>query len=238
MVESRLVLYGHESYEGDLFVKRRDITKAARRIGRLVGAHVVGEEYDDHEVARNIIFTMVDRHNEAHPLVLGGVAIGTDLSVTFWSSPHSEHAGLIEEGRRAGIVITHTHASTTSLRMKQMDVAKISADDRYAYLERLNHARQQHEGLPARLPQEFDDPYMPKDLYVATPSPDSSMTTIPVAAYAWHEGELLHKRDVAYPITAHEIFEPPAEKLTQENPGAVMERSCVNLLQTHRFARL
>jgi hypothetical protein len=156
---------------------------AARKVGRLVGIEVDGGLDHASEAARNIILGMVDRHNEAHLIMLGGVAIDAGLRVTFWSSPHTEHAKLIRDGRRASVLISHTHEPNTALRMKQMHVEEVAPEDAAVHLAELNAARKIH-GLHIRGLEEFKNNEAPKSLYVATPSDDPLMTTVPVSAYA------------------------------------------------------
>jgi hypothetical protein len=209
--ESGLISFRHKSYGGELFIRHHDVTEAARKIGRLIGIRPPGESNPAETVARNILFAMVDRENEAHPLMLGGVAIGPDLSTTFWSSPHTEHSELIEEGRQAAVLISHTHMPNTSLRMKQMGIVEVAPEDVDTYLAELNGKRAVH-GLHTRELEEFRDTEAPKSLYIATPSDNPLMTTVPVSAYTRKGDELTWMRSVSYPITAAEIFhrEPDA----------------------------
>jgi hypothetical protein len=150
---------------------------------------------------------MVDKRHEAHVLMLGGVAIDTDLSTTFWSSPHTEHAKLVRAGHRGSILISHMHAASSSLRMKEMDITEVAPEDVVNHLAELNAAREEH-GLHTREIKEFENPTAPKSLYVARPSEDPSMTTIPVSAYIQEGDDLVWMRSVSYPVTAAEIFGP------------------------------
>lgn len=201
MSAPELVSYWHKSYDGELYIKHPDITHAAQRIGSLLG--MFGRE----DTVRNIYFGVVDDENESHPLQLGGAIIDTDLSITFWSSPYTEHSEIVAQGRRASVLIGHSHVPHSSLRMKKMTVSAVPPEATATHLAALNVARQKLD-LHVRDIEEFEDTVAPKQLYVATPSPDPNMTTMPLSAYRREGDELLWTRSIAYPVTAAMIFGP------------------------------
>lgn len=207
--ESGLVSYRDKSYDGELFVRQRDIQEAALKIGNLLGRERPLPGLPD-RAARNIHFGMVDHEGESHPLMLGGVAFGPDLSMTFWSSPHTTHSQLVASGKRASVLVSHTHEANTSLRMKKMLVTEVAPDDQEVYLQELNHSRKRHN-LGVRELEEFTGPTDegPRSLYVATPSSDRMMNTIPLGAYSRSGRGLIWQRDIAYPITAAQVFPAP-----------------------------
>ncbi|HSX43466.1 MAG TPA: hypothetical protein VLF59_05270 [Candidatus Saccharimonadales bacterium] len=184
--------------ERALYVRRDEVIEAARSVGRLIRAHPTKESRRG-DTARNIVFSIADERNRVRSLMLGGVAIGLDLSIAFWSSPESRHSRLITAGKRPTVIISHTHAPTSALSMMDMSVRRgteLSPQDRAEYLQRFNAVRSKQNIRP------FENITMTKELYVAVPSDDPSMTTVPVTAYDEH----MQEHPANYPITAGQIF--------------------------------
>jgi hypothetical protein len=143
---------------------------------------------------RNIPMATVDERGDAHPYLVGGAAVGADLSITTWSWRHTQHAGYYRAGRFMSALFCSTGDNIKALRAKRMTVEEIPPEHAAQHLQDLNAARKRFE-IPPRELGEFLDPER-KRLYVARLSSDPADTTVSVRGF--YEGEWV--TDLQWPI--------------------------------------
>lgn len=157
---------------------------------------------------RNVAMGFVDQQGRAHPVVVGGVAFSSTLEALFWSSPHTEHARIIGQTGKGSMMPFDSNANAEYMRLKDVHIREVPPDETTNYIDTLNAARARH-GIAPRGIDQFGDSRQHRRLYVATPSGDPALTTVPVSAYyadmvgpeAWNPeaADQAWAKDIHYP---------------------------------------
>lgn len=191
------------SHEEGYYYSSQELGAAIGNIALLVNPSVP-------EGARNLHLSVTDDDGIPHMVTLGGAAFNSSMYVTFWSSPESLHSRLLETGKRASLIVGHTHANMPSLLMRDIRVNRTPLKYAPDYLPDLNAWRQQFDMQPKHF-ADFQNSDDPQALYIAVPNTRLGMTT-PVNNYTLRDGEYARRGTVNMPVLATQITAHPNYK--------------------------